>query len=72
MIALSATDQGRVYVEHLATMLADADKRSRKMVGDELLVENGKRQILETLLHDFETARDVMNRFEKAKKKGQQ
>jgi len=68
LLSISRHPEGEVYLRFLREQLAESDKRSRRMSGDELLIENGKRLNLEMQVSHFEAAKESLERIEGKKK----
>lgn len=62
---LAKSEAGPVVIEHYRGRLAEIDKKTRRMTGDLLLIENGKRIMLEEQIAEIEAAEEVLKKLEK-------
>ena len=61
------SDASKEIRAHSVLRLKIMDKNSRRLTGDALLIENGKRIMMEEMIQTFDDAESILKRLEKPK-----
>ena len=69
-LRLLKSRDGEVIIDYYRARLSDMDKNSRRLLGDKLIIENGKRLCLEEMIGDLEAAEDILHKTENPKPHG--
>ena len=65
LLRLSKNEDYKVVVEFHRETLAELDRNTRRMTGDKLLIENGKRIAYEKMIAEVDEAANIVQKLTK-------